>query len=206
MIPIENSNPSNYSKLPYSNISLVPNKILAKIDNVFSLDECKTLISESEKVGYKGASVYTDGSGKEHFQNDFRSSLRCIIDDPVFADTLEQRILHAIPKFYNGYRFHYINERFRFLKYDNAGHFERHTDGQYANQTSKSLITILIYLNDDYIGANTTFFPNSYSQNGFVLPPKSGMVCLMDQDISHEVPELVIGTKYVVRTELMYGK
>jgi hypothetical protein len=28
--------------------------------------------------------------------------------------------------------------------------------------------------------------------------------CLMDQNILHEVPKLITGSKYVIRTELMY--
>ena len=59
---------------------------------------------------------------------------------------------------------------------------------------------MLIYLNDDYEGGNTKFlFDNEIS-----IIPKIGLICLMDQNILHEVPKLVSGIKYVIRTELMY--
>ena len=59
---------------------------------------------------------------------------------------------------------------------------------------------MLIYLNDDYEGGNTKFlFDNEIS-----IIPKIGLICLMDQNILHEVPKLINGVKYVIRTELMY--
>ena len=182
---------------------LCPNKILCKIENVFTLDECKHLISISEKNGYNKASLFTDNTGVEHYMDDTRSCHRSIIDDPHLAKLLERRIWDVIPKLYNGMKYHSINERFRFLKYDGSGHFKRHTDGQYKDKVRKSHITILIYLNDLYTGGFTTFYPKN-GNSGFVLNPKPGMVCLMDQDISHEVPPLIDGIKYVIRTELMY--
>jgi hypothetical protein len=68
-----------------------------------------------------------------------------------------------------------------------------------------SLITILIYLNEDYEGAFTRFYPSDESLVPIALTPKTGMICLFDQSIYHEVPELTNGTKYVIRTEIMYS-
>ena len=68
------------------------------------------------------------------------------------------------------------------------------------------MITILIYLNDDYQGANTKFFSDSYDKIGLSLKPTNGMVCIMQQNIEHEVPKIERGIKYVIRTELMYSK
>ena len=60
---------------------------------------------------------------------------------------------------------------------------------------------MLIYLNDDYEGGNTKFlFDNEIS-----IIPTIGLICLMDQNILHEVPKLINGVKYVIRTELMYA-
>ena len=62
---------------------------------------------------------------------------------------------------------------------------------------------MLIYLNDDYEGGNTKFlFDDS---NEISIIPKIGLICLMDQNILHEVPNIINGVKYVIRTELMYA-
>lgn len=184
--------------------NLIPNKILLSIDDIFKKKECEDLIKISEKRGYKTASLYTDSDGKEHIEEDFRKSKRCIIDNEDFAKRLEKIIYKYIPKVYNNKKYHSINPRFRFLKYNEGGYFARHSDSYYKTNTTISQITILIYLNDDYEGAYTTFYSSPYDKDGIILKPKKGMVCLMDQDIGHSVPELKSGTKYVIRTELMY--
>ena len=179
-------------------------KILQSIYNVFSEKECKDLINVLEKTGFTKASLFTDVDGKEHYHSDVRNSLRKIIDDKDFSKLLEKRIYEHIPKTYNGLTYHSINHRFRFLKYEKGGFFARHVDNNYKTKDSISLITILIYLNEEYKGGYTTFFANVDDKEGFTLEPKTGMISLMDQDIGHCVPELLEGIKYVVRTELQY--
>ena len=180
-------------------------KILQSIHNVFSEKECTDLINVIEKLGFNKASLFTDVDGKEHYHTDVRNSMRKIIDNHDFAQLLEKRIYKYIPKTYNDLEYHSINYCFRFLKYEKGGFFARHKDNNYKNKDSISLITILIYLNDDYEGGYTTFFANVDDKEGFSLKPKTGMISLMDQEIGHYVPELTDGIKYVIRTEIMYS-
>ena len=181
------------------------NLYLSCVNDVFSDVECDNLIDISENLKYKEASLFTK-NGKEYFDDYTRKSQRCIIDNSDFANKLLERIKHYIPHIYRGKVFHSINNRLRFLKYDAGGNFKRHSDGCYSdkNNNTMSMITILIYLNENYEGANTTFFNDSRDTKGFSLDPKIGIVCLMDQDIEHEVPPLLNGIKYAIRTELMY--
>jgi len=194
----------NYNWLPVVNLD--NQLLLSCVENVFKFNEVKELINVSENQGYIKAGLTSDKFKKQKVDEYVRKSDRVIIDSPELAELIENRIKHAIPKIYKGMKYDSINERFRFLKYDGEGHFNRHTDGHYQDQDKVSLITILIYLNQDYQGAYTTFFKDKYDKIGFALPPKTGMVCLMDQDIEHQVPELEKGVKYVVRSELMYKK
>ena len=114
-----------------------------------------------------------------------------------------KRIAHIIPNKYNDMEFSEINPRFRFLKYNNGDFFAKHTDEHYKNDKNEiSLITVLIYLNDDYEGGNTKFLFDDV--NEISITPKIGLICLMDQNILHEVPNIKNGVKYVIRTELMY--
>jgi prolyl 4-hydroxylase len=197
MFNIFNKKGKNYSYLEHFNIPA--NDLSICIKGVFNTIECDELIKKSEIIGYKKASLY-EKNGVEHFHTDIRDSLRCIIDDPEFALILEQRLSHFIPKEYKGKKYHSINPRFRFLKYnDKSHHFKPHTDGHYSTNTTISMITILIYLNEDYTGARTTIKTNE-------IVPEVGLVYLMDQNILHFVPNLIDGIKYVIRTEIMYLK
>jgi len=192
----------NYNYLVCEKINY-DNNLLSLINNVFSYEECNNLIIYSEKIGYVQASSYIDKYKKEHFFLEIRKSLRCIVDDINFAKILYKRIAHIIPNNYKDMTFCEINPRFRFLKYTDGDHFAKHTDEHYKNDKNEiSLITVLIYLNDNYEGGNTKFlFDND---NEISIIPKIGLICLMDQNILHEVPKLINGVKYVIRTELMY--
>jgi len=48
------------------------------------------------------------------------------------------------------------------------------------------------------------FYQDSNDEEGLTMAPEIGMLCLMDQEIEHEVPHLQDGIKYAIRTELMY--
>ena len=66
------------------------------------------------------------------------------------------------------------------------------------------MITILIYLNDNYIGARTCTNKDKKTIIG-EIEPKPGLVYMTVQDILHSVPNLISGTKCAIRTELMYS-
>lgn len=181
-----NSNLINYG-LKYVNI----------IENVFNKQECEKLIEISEKKGYSYETSFLDK----------RKSKRCIIDNQLFSERLFHIIYKYLPLTYHSKNIKYINPRFRFLKYNIGDYFTRHRDGNYIDiDGNKSLITILIYLNDDYEGGYTTFFTDPDDYNGYIIIPKCGMICLLDQEIGHEVNSLISGNKYVIRTEIMYDE
>ena len=204
MITIQNKKKKKYTYLEPIQLDFVKDKLLLYCANVFNDIECSHLIEVGEKNKYELASLFTDKKNKTHYATDIRNSLRCMLDDHTFAKVLEQRIKHLIPEKYNGLTYHSINQRFRFLKYEKSGHFIRHTDEHFVINNTKSLITILIYLNEDYEGGYTRFFSDKDDTTGYNIIPKNGTICLMDQSIEHDVPEIITGIKYVIRTELMY--
>ena len=199
----KNKKNKNYNYLISEPVNNAYNLYLSLINNVFSDEECNNLIIHSENIGFVQASSYTDKYKKEHYFLEIRKSLRCIIDSIDFAKIIYKRIAHIIPNNYKDMEFSEINPRFRFLKYTSGDHFAKHTDEHYKNDKNEiSLITVLIYLNNDYEGGNTKFlFDNSTEIS---ITPKIGLICLMDQNILHEVPTLINGVKYIIRTELMY--
>lgn len=202
---ITNKSNKSYDYLSSEVIDLLTGHFLVVVRGVFNYTDCQKLIEFSESIGYKPASLHTDRYGVEHVYTEIRKSLRCVVDDKDFANVLLKRISHVVPMKYKGKDFHKINIRLRFLKYDTGDHFIRHQDGQFVDTDgSMSMITILLYLNDDYTGANTRFFKDGRDETSVEPSLETGMVVLMDQDIYHDVPPLLTGFKYVIRTELMY--
>ena len=104
----------------------------------------------------------------------------------------------------------------RFLKYGAGGYFATHLDGQYRRPdgSERSFLTIQIYLNEGMEGGETTFFKenpwtyathlNDPTSQPLPVHPKTGRVLIFQHDITHEGSLLISGTKYTIRTDVMY--
>eukprot|EP01083_Nonionella_stella_P135680 412744_1 len=96
------------------------------------------------------------------------------------------------------------------------GHFfAPHQDIQYTRgpefgpKTGEtSYITVQLYLNDNFKGGPTQFLCGSVQNPGksryYDVKPKVGSVLIFDHDILHEGSEVKNGTKYSVRTDIMF--
>ena len=118
-----------------------------------------------------------------------------------------------------------LNECLRFLRYDPGQFFLQHPDGDFRRGPRErpreiSFITLLLYLNEGYAGGHTTiwnavggqFGPWSdrpgrpRTDPGIAVPPRIGMALLHDHILLHESPELRVGVKHVIRTDVMYER
>jgi hypothetical protein len=66
--------------------------------------------------------------------------------------------------------------------------------------TVTSLLTVLVYLNDDFEGGQTRFM----EQLDEVVEPERGAAVLFQHKIRHEGCEVRRGKKYALRTDVMY--
>jgi prolyl 4-hydroxylase len=178
------------------------------LENVLTDHECDEIINIAESVGFKIAAIYTDKSDEKTVVDvDKRRSYRCILDSAEFADRLWKRIQNGIIKRLPiGLVAKRLNERLRILKYKEGDMFVMHRDGNYMtpDMSEISQYTVLVYLNDGYEGGYTTYY-NSAGETGVPVIPKKGSVVIQHQNCLHCVPPLVSGTKYALRTEVMYG-
>ena len=80
-------------------------------------------------------------------------------------------------------------------------------DAPVVNDMIKSYLTCLIYLNDDFEGGETRFYLPSGCARGLV--PKTGSIAIFPQgntaSLIHEGTKVTQGTKYVVRTDVLYA-
>lgn len=174
------------------------------LENVFSDEECKQLISLSEAAGYKIALIH---SGDEAVAAPgYRDGDRVMIDDKEFVRILESRIKSFLPQKFENRRFLEINERLRFLHYSQGGKFTPHSDSSYvrSDYTARTLITLQIYLNDGFDGGETTFLDFDETVRVSVVP-KAGMILVFEHDIYHEGSLVRSGDKYTIRTDVLYS-
>mmetsp|Transcript_32432 Transcript_32432/g.44540 ORF Transcript_32432/g.44540 Transcript_32432/m.44540 type:complete len:326 (-) Transcript_32432:82-1059(-) len=115
-----------------------------------------------------------------------------------------------------------FNSTFRLCRYHPGGHFAPHYDGHYLRSpTVRSLKTFMFYLNSDFEGGST----NWVSEDQFLfqdketgifraeekhviggVEPETGLALVFDHHILHEGQQLRSGTKYILRTEVMYSQ
>jgi hypothetical protein len=118
-------------------------------------------------------------------------------------------------------------DRLRFYKYKKNEEYPEHMDGSYSRTVTHnndlkqsykqhSFLTLLIYLNDDFEGGETKFFPDKQhcrflrdienKQPVHTIEPKQGMALINIHNILHEGSKVQSGIKYVLRTDILYQR
>jgi len=171
---------------------------LSLVPDVLSVDECAALIEESEAMGY-GLAPITTGLGPR-LVPDVRNNTRVMLDDPDRAEAMWERMrAHAPPRF-GRWRAVGLNERWRFYRYAPGQRFAWHHDGSFwRSGRERSLLSLLFYLNDDFLGGETRF-----EHQSAVVVPRRGTALLFEHPLLHEGSRVRTGTKYVLRTDVMY--
>jgi predicted 2-oxoglutarate/Fe(II)-dependent dioxygenase YbiX len=94
------------------------------------------------------------------------------------------------------------NERFRCYRYDVDQRFAPHYDGAFVrNDDERSLLTFMVYLNEDFRGGETHFHDFDVR-----VTPKTGMALLFQHHQTHEGRYVNAGVKYALRTDVMYRR
>jgi len=166
------------------------------IDNFLSRQECADYIAQSEQIGFEEAVISTDEG--DRIMKDARNNDRILYDNPDLAATLFERALPWLPNEIDGWKPCGMNERFRFYRYTPDQFFKWHQDGTFRrSEHEESFLTFIIYLNDDYTGGATQF---PWEQ----ITPKAGSVLVFPHRLRHQGAKIAAGTKYVLRTDVMY--
>jgi prolyl 4-hydroxylase len=109
------------------------------------------------------------------------------------------RLRAHLPPFVQGRQAIGLNERFRFYRYDPGERFAGHIDAPFRRANGEqSLLTLMIYLNADFDGGETTF-------RDLVVRPQTGTALVFRHDIFHEGTAVRRGRKYVLRTDVMFN-
>lgn len=110
-----------------------------------------------------------------------------------------------------------LNPRLRVLRYDASDDdvFEPHFDATTRVGGTTSLLTVLIYLNDgggkEFGGGETCYMDSGVSGRGGAdatatrVAPAAGKVAVFEHDLFHASAPLTHGTKYVLRTDVLFG-
>ena len=172
---------------------------LFTIPSFMSADECAALIGQTEEHGFGPAPV-TTGSGFV-MMPELRNNTRVMLDDRHLAERLWARLLHRSELHdVDVWQPVGLNERFRFYKYGVGQAFRWHRDGAFIRDSSEqSLLTFMVYLNEGFVGGATEFEHTS-------VVPTLGGALLFRHGLRHQGAEVTRGTKYVLRSDVMFRR
>jgi prolyl 4-hydroxylase len=170
----------------------VSNKWMCIIDDILSPTECADFIQlldnpdELELVDH-GYAVYE----------------RNILHSPNWATTIYNRIISHLPEKIKHNI--YVNDYFRFSKYTPGQRFGLHQDKVNRDKNgSKAIMTVNIFLNDNFEGGETCFYENEDSLQPTVRAvPKAGRGAIFENQIWHSGNVVHNGYKYLIRTDVM---
>jgi prolyl 4-hydroxylase len=170
------------------------------VDNFLPIAECQNLIRRIEEIGPEDAPITT--ARGFIMRPDIRNNKRSMFDDKVLALRLFNLAKPHIPQKLDGMKAVGANERFRCYRYEPGQYFAPHLDGAfYRNDYEWSLLTLIVYLNEDFTGGETNFLDLKKS-----VVPKTGSALFFQHAILHEGAEVKSGMKYAARTDIMYRK
>lgn len=172
------------------------------IEDVCTAEECAAFIERAEGIGFADAPI-TTGAGFV-VRKDVRNNTRVMLDDFDLADLLWKRVARFMPEKMEDMVPLGLNERFRFYRYDIGQYFAPHLDGCFRRGNGEeSLLTFMLYLNDEYVGGETNFdLRHPYGE--IKILGKTGMVLCFFHYLRHEGAEVLVGRKYVLRTDVMF--
>lgn len=181
------------------------------LKKILSENECLLLIEEGENIGFQQATVNYYGEQKKIDQ--VRNNTRIEWDNTILAKTLEEKLKTELQEEFpylftsQNLAFEKLGSHFRMYKYTPGQYFKPHKDGHFEENNLESMITVLFYLNDTE-GGETVLMPYGYRypQDFIYIKPKKGDVLIFDHNIWHEGKPVTSGQKYVLRTDMFYGK
>jgi len=165
--------------------------LLWVIDDVYQPQECQALIDQIER---RSSTLATNNPI-------YRDQDRMIVDDVCFAQDLLIRLRPHLPTNMGELTLDRLNDHLRMYRYQRGQRFAPHMDHWYQPDDQHiSLLTVLIYLNDDFGGGETRFM----EQLEQVVTPRTGSVAVFQHKIRHEGCPMVWGSKYAIRSDVIY--
>jgi prolyl 4-hydroxylase len=176
------------------------------IHDFLSRAECAELIRMSERLSWETGTV-----GGE-VMDGVRNNERVLFDDPPLAADLFGRARPFLPAALDGLVLVGFNERWRFYRYQPGQTFKRHRDGMHRRLEllEESRLTFMVYLNEQMTGGQTLFFggmEEAFRGSPYLsVQPKEGTALVFVHRIWHEGAVVESGQKYVLRTDVMFGR
>ena len=179
--------------------------MLQLVERLYTPEECVALLAAVAHAEWLPATINRpDGRGVD---TRIRDNLTAIVREPAITATLFERIAPHLPAaMTSGWdgprramRLHGLYEPPRVYRYDVGHHFGLHTDQSYTRGDARSLLTLLVYLDEDFDGGETDF-----PEERRTIAPRAGDALWFQHALLHAGKPVTRGTKHVLRTDVLY--
>ena len=179
--------------------------IYIEVNNVLTKIECDQKIATGNMFGFAPIN---------HFTRNYRQGERFTYNTDSFHKYLLNYVYKYLPltMICNGieYELAHLNRDVKMLKYKTGDHFKGvHCDDTYTETVNgvlyKSLLTLMIYLNEDYAGGRTTLCTFN-KHNELEIKPRTGKLVAISQTIAHYAKVVTKGEKYLLRADVLYKR
>jgi predicted 2-oxoglutarate/Fe(II)-dependent dioxygenase YbiX len=178
---------------------------LQQVAGLYTREECAVILASVREAEWLPGTV-NRAAGRE-VDEKVRNNLIAIVRDPGVGATLWGRIANHIPNTmttaWDGPRrrvtAHGLFEPLRVYRYDVGHHFGLHSDQSYTRGAARSLLTLLLYLDDDFDGGETDF-PDEHK----AIAPRAGDALWFQHAVLHAGKPVTRGTKHLLRTDILY--
>ena len=214
------------------------------VDNILKKEECEKIIKFCENKGWNKSSLSGGGHGRTG-NEDPRTNSFCVYHDDDLAYKIWNKVYPSLKKdlehLGENIYFHsvtkgkewkptFVYDKIRVYKYNPKESFPEHIDYKVKRNmiidnkefVQQSFLSLLIYLNDDFEGGETGYWPDhngihcrflrnvekqcTKKDHQVLIKPKIGMAVIQDQNILHEGLPTTKGIKYLLRTDIIHER
>ena len=177
------------------------------VPNFLKPEECQKWMQDAEIGGKLDTVRQAATRGYAH-----RAHKRCQSDDPEVAKLIFDRVERFLPPELDSLVPVAVSSNIRLYKYEKGDAFGPHIDESNESAEGISKFTLLVYLNTvpKGDGGRTVFFSDHRAKRELTsIQPEVGLLLLHghgERCLTHEAEVLRRGVKYVLRSDVLYGK
>lgn len=171
-------------------------RLLWTVDDAMPADECASYVARMKD----GEVAPIVGKHGPEVDLEVRNNTRVMWDDAAEANGLLDRVRASVPATFQEQSLAGANPRLRLYRYDPGEKHGVHWDTEVELPGGvRSRLTLVFYLNDDFEGGATDF-----PELGERIVPGTGRALIFQHRVLHSAMPVTRGTKFVLRTDILY--